>query len=188
MLNISSLWMDYPTLLSSSLKFFFIGQLSYWLHCYPELYFQRVKKEDIAQRVIYTTIGLLFTFTAYFLKYDNFIISFRYLNILLILLILHYNYYSFQQVGIMLLVLHYIGDVLLHGARINHFVNQKVNRRRSEFHKSFIFFMHIILLIENNIMIFFYSMVPDCQFSICVCSYCISSAYSCSIFLWIQSN
>lgn len=154
--------MDYPTLLSFSLKFFFIGQLSYWLHFYPELYFQRVKKEDIAQRVIYITIGLFFTFTAYFLKYDNFIISFRYLNILLILLILHYNYYSFQRVGIILLVLHYTGDVLLHGARINHFVNHKVNRTRSEFHKSFTFFMHIILLIENNIMKFCYSMVPDC--------------------------
>ncbi|XP_046820190.1 translocating chain-associated membrane protein 1 isoform X1 [Vespa crabro] len=116
LLNITSLWLDYPILLSFSLKLFFIGQLSYWLHCYPELYFQRIKKEDIAQRVIYTTVGLLFTFTAYFL--------------------------NFQQVGIILFVLHYTGDVLLHGARINHFVNQKENVTR------------IWFLIANSIYVF----------------------------------
>lgn len=154
-MNITSLWVDYPALLSFSLKLFFIGQFSYWLHCYPELYFQRVKKEDITQRIIYTTIGLFFTFTAYFLKYDNFIISFRYLNILLILLIFYYYYYSFQQVSIILFILHYTGDILLHTARINHFINQKENITRSEFHKSFTFYMHIISLIENYIIKFF---------------------------------
>ncbi|KAL2734204.1 translocating chain-associated membrane protein 1 [Vespula squamosa] len=116
LLNISSLWVDYPALLSFSLKLFFIGQLSYWLHCYPELYFQRVKKEDIAQRVIYTTIGLVFTFTAYFL--------------------------NFQQVSIILFILHYTGDVLLHAARINHFINQKENMTR------------ILFLIANSVYVF----------------------------------
>lgn len=107
LLNITALWTDYPALLSFSLKLFFIGQLSYWLHCYPELYFQKVKKEDIASRVIYITIGLFFTFAAYIL--------------------------NFQQVGVILLILHYIGDVLLHAARINHFVNQKENVTRISF-------------------------------------------------------
>ncbi|KAI4494960.1 hypothetical protein M0804_001161 [Polistes exclamans] len=116
LLNITSLWTDYPVLLSFSLKLFFIGQLSYWLHCYPELYFQRVKKEDIAQRVIFTTIGLFFTFAAYFL--------------------------NFQQVTLILLILHYTGDVLLHAARINHFVNQKENTTRISF------------LIANSVYVF----------------------------------
>ncbi|XP_035731589.1 translocating chain-associated membrane protein 1-like isoform X1 [Vespa mandarinia] len=131
LLNITSLWLDYPILLSFSLKLFFIGQLSYWLHCYPELYFQRIKKEDIAQRVIYTTVGLFFTFTAYFL--------------------------NFQQVGIILFVLHYTGDVLLHGARINHFVNQKENVTRIWFliANSIYVFVHIASLVLTFIVFFY---------------------------------
>ena len=99
LLNISLLWKEYPVSLAFSSKLFFIGQLAYWLHCYPELYFQRVKKEDISPRVGQATIGLLFTLAAYV--------------------------FNFQQVGILLLVLHYTGDAMLHGARIIHFVSKK---------------------------------------------------------------
>lgn len=123
LLNITALWTDYPALLSFSLKLFFIGQLSYWLHCYPELYFQRVKKEDIAARVIHTSIGLFFTFVAYFL--------------------------NFQQVGVILFVLHYIGDILLHAARINYFVNPKENVTRISFliANSVYAFVHVASLV-----------------------------------------
>ncbi|KAL2721584.1 translocating chain-associated membrane protein 1 [Vespula maculifrons] len=114
--NMTCLWVDYPALLSFSSKLFFIGQFSYWLHCYPELYFQRVKKEDIAERIIHTTIGLFFTFTAYFL--------------------------NFQQISIILFTLHYAGDVLLHIARINHFINQKENLTR------------ILFMIANSVYVF----------------------------------
>ncbi|KZC05102.1 PREDICTED: translocating chain-associated membrane protein 1 [Dufourea novaeangliae] len=99
LLNITSLWKEYPVPLTFSLKLFFIGQLSYWLHCYPELYFQRVKREDIPPRIVQATIGFLFTLAAYIL--------------------------NFQQVGIMLLVLHYAGDIILHVARIVHFVSKR---------------------------------------------------------------
>lgn len=68
LLNISSLWEQYPVPMSASLKLFFIAQLSYWLHCYPELYFQRIKKEEILQRILHATIGLAFTSAAYFFK------------------------------------------------------------------------------------------------------------------------
>ncbi|XP_053980122.1 translocating chain-associated membrane protein 1 [Hylaeus volcanicus] len=99
LLNITSLWKDYPVPMTFFSKFFFIGQLAYWLHCYPELYFQRIKKEDIPSRVVQATIGLLFTLAAYV--------------------------FNFQQVGVLLLVLHYLGDAVLHGARIGHFVSKK---------------------------------------------------------------
>lgn len=68
LLNIWALWEEYPAPMSFSLKLFFIGQLAYWLHCYPELYFQRVKKEDIPQRILHATIGLFYTSAAYFFK------------------------------------------------------------------------------------------------------------------------
>lgn len=68
LLNIWALWEEYPAPMSFSLKLFFIGQVAYWLHCYPELYFQRVKKEDIPQRILHAAIGLFFTSAAYFFK------------------------------------------------------------------------------------------------------------------------
>ncbi|XP_024886027.1 translocating chain-associated membrane protein 1 [Temnothorax curvispinosus] len=107
LLNIWALWEEYPAPMSASLKLFFIGQLSYWLHCYPELYFQRIKKEDILQRVLHATIGLIFTFAAYF--------------------------FNFQHLALILLTLHYVGDALLHAARLVHFISQKEKRTKLSF-------------------------------------------------------
>nr|XP_012217923.1 PREDICTED: translocating chain-associated membrane protein 1 [Linepithema humile] len=107
LLNIWSLWEEYPAPMSFSLKLFFIGQLAYWLHCYPELYFQRIKKEDIPQRLLHATIGLFFTFAAYF--------------------------FNFQQLALILLTLHYVGDALLHAARLIHFISQKEKRTKLSF-------------------------------------------------------
>ena len=43
LLSVASLWEGYPHASMSFLfKFFFIIQLSYWLHIFPELYFQKV--------------------------------------------------------------------------------------------------------------------------------------------------
>lgn len=107
LLNVWTLWEEYPMPMSASLKLFFIGQLSYWLHCYPELYFQRIKKEDILQRVIHATFGLAFTFAAYF--------------------------FNFQHLALILLTLHYVGDALLHAARLVHFISQKEKRTKLSF-------------------------------------------------------
>ena len=44
--DISALWTNYPqnhAQMSFMFKFFFILQLAYWVHSYPELYFQKVK-------------------------------------------------------------------------------------------------------------------------------------------------
>lgn len=103
--NFTTLWESYPGLMSFSLKLFFIGQVAYWLHCYPELYFQRAKKEEILPRVVLATIGLFFCTAAYIL--------------------------NFQHVGVILLVLHYVGDALSHGARLVHFVSQ--NEKSTKF-------------------------------------------------------
>ncbi|XP_012284651.1 translocating chain-associated membrane protein 1 [Orussus abietinus] len=116
LLNFTSLWEDYPGLMSFSLKLFFVGQLAYWLHCYPELYFQRVKREEMSSRIIHATIGLTFTLLAYFL--------------------------NFQHVGVILLVLHYVGDALQHAARVTHFVDQREKATKVAF------------LIANSIFVF----------------------------------
>ena len=41
--SIKQIWEDYPhTNMTFMFKFFYIVQISYWLHVYPELYFQKV--------------------------------------------------------------------------------------------------------------------------------------------------
>ncbi|KAK1126596.1 hypothetical protein K0M31_004225 [Melipona bicolor] len=107
LLNITLLWKEYPMPMSFSAKLFFVCQLAYWLHCYPELYFQRVKKEDIAPRVVQATLGFLSTLAAYI--------------------------FNFQHVGILLLVPHYIGDAMLHGARLVHFIGKKEKMTKMAF-------------------------------------------------------
>lgn len=68
-LNISSLWEGYPhSEMTFMFKFFFIIQMSYWLHCYPELYFQRTKREEMPARIRYATVGLLYVAAGYLLK------------------------------------------------------------------------------------------------------------------------
>ena len=42
--HVRSLWDGYPhVLMTFMFKFFFIVQISYWLHIFPELYFQKVR-------------------------------------------------------------------------------------------------------------------------------------------------
>ncbi|XP_034947366.1 translocating chain-associated membrane protein 1 [Chelonus insularis] len=106
-LGVHSLWESYPLFMSFSMKLFFIIQLAYWLHCYPELYFQKIKKEEIGAKVFQATVGLFFTLTAYF--------------------------FNFQHITVMLLVCHYIGDLFQHGARLMHIVYRKEHITRVAF-------------------------------------------------------
>jgi len=49
LLSIRSLWEGYPhTGMTFMFKFFYIVQIAYWLHVFPELYFQKIKREDMA--------------------------------------------------------------------------------------------------------------------------------------------
>ncbi len=52
LLNITTLWEGYPHVyMTFMFKFFYIVQIAYWLHVYPELYFQKVKREDMGPRI-----------------------------------------------------------------------------------------------------------------------------------------
>jgi len=66
--SLSSLWSGYPEQqgrMSFQRKFFFIMQLAYWIHSYPNLYFQKVKREDWPARITYATLHLAVTAFAY---------------------------------------------------------------------------------------------------------------------------
>merc|ERR1711997_1321009 len=58
-LNVASLWEGYPhNNMTFLFKFFFIIQISYWLHIFPELYFQKVKREEMPAKIQYAILYL----------------------------------------------------------------------------------------------------------------------------------
>lgn len=98
--HISLLWDGFPhDEMNFVLKFFFLSHLSYWLHWLPEIYFQRMKKDEIPLKV--ATAGIYFTF-----------IALAYLT-------------SLTRVGTILLVLHFIPEVLLNLGKLCHFASEK---------------------------------------------------------------
>jgi translocating chain-associated membrane protein 1 len=91
--TLSSLWESYPhNTMTFMFKFFFIIQISYWLHIFPELYFQKVKKEDMAAKIQYASLYLAFIVPAYVMR--------------------------FTRVTIILLFIHYLVESVYHGSRI----------------------------------------------------------------------
>lgn len=70
--NISKLWEGYPhNEMSFTLKFYFILQISFWVHCFPELYFTRAKREEIFPKVQLYIEYLFFIWAAYMLNFTH---------------------------------------------------------------------------------------------------------------------
>jgi translocating chain-associated membrane protein 1 len=91
--NVASLWEGYPHASMTFLfKFFFIIQISYWLHIFPELYFQKTKREDMAPKIQYACLYLVFIMGAYLT--------------------------SLTRVALYLLFVHYMAEAVFHTCRI----------------------------------------------------------------------
>ncbi|XP_050424372.1 translocating chain-associated membrane protein 1 [Adelges cooleyi] len=89
LVDFSSLWIGYPhSILSFSMKFFYIIQLAYWLHILPELYFQKIKKEEMFSKIKYSLLYTAFVSTIYIT--------------------------NFNHVGVVVLLLHYISGTANH--------------------------------------------------------------------------
>lgn len=87
--NMSALIANYPAHPMIFLhKLFFIIQMAYYLHLLPELYFQKVKKEDQQSKIVHAIVGFSFVSLAYF--------------------------WGFQRAGIVALTLHYFGEFISH--------------------------------------------------------------------------
>lgn len=69
-----------------------IIQISYWLHVFPELYFQKTKKEDMPPKIQYASLYLAFILSAYLLR--------------------------LTRVSLLLLVVHYLAEAVYHVCRI----------------------------------------------------------------------
>lgn len=94
--GLEHLWRDYPyTGMTSWTKLYFIIQLAYWLHNFPELYLQKVRKEDIPARVVYTSLYLITILYAYLTR--------------------------FWRISLVLLTIHYLIEIFYHASRLAYF-------------------------------------------------------------------
>merc|ERR1711953_1064547 len=92
-LNVASLWEGYPhNNMTFLFKFFFIIQISYWLHIFPELYFQKVKREEMPAKIQYAILYLTFIVASYVLR--------------------------FTRLSLVLLVIHYLAEAVFHLCRL----------------------------------------------------------------------
>ncbi|XP_067608817.1 translocating chain-associated membrane protein 2 isoform X2 [Pseudorca crassidens] len=97
--NPRSLWEDYPHVyLPFQVKFFYLCQLAYWLHALPELYFQKVRKEEIPRQLQYICLYLVHIAGAYL--------------------------FNLSRLGLVLLLLQYSTEFLFHTARLCYFADE----------------------------------------------------------------
>ncbi|XP_037364153.1 translocating chain-associated membrane protein 1-like 1 [Talpa occidentalis] len=87
------------------MKFFYIAQLAYWFHAFPELYFQRTKKQDLPRQLVYIGLHLFHIAGAYLL----------YLN----------------HLGLLLLMLHYFVEFLSHICDLLYFSDDRYQKELS---------------------------------------------------------
>ncbi|CAF2772175.1 unnamed protein product [Rotaria sp. Silwood2] len=94
--GLNYLWRDYPyTGMTIWTKIFFIIQISYWLHNFPELYLQKVRKEDMPSRIIYTSLYLITIISGYLTR--------------------------FWRISLVLLTIHYFIEIFYHTSRLAYF-------------------------------------------------------------------
>lgn len=84
------------------MKFFYLTQLAYWIHALPELYFQKVRKEEIPRQLQYISLYLLHILAAYLL--------------------------NLTRVGLVLLFLQYLSETGFHLSRLFYFIDDNHNK------------------------------------------------------------
>uniref|UniRef100_A0A674NXL9 Translocating chain-associated membrane protein n=1 Tax=Takifugu rubripes TaxID=31033 RepID=A0A674NXL9_TAKRU len=94
-------------------KFFYLTQLAYWLHALPELYFQKVRKEEISRQLQYISLYLLHIAAAYLL--------------------------NMSRLGLVLLFLQYVSELGFHIARLFYFTDENHQKMFDMWAVSFVF-------------------------------------------------
>ncbi|KAJ8356678.1 hypothetical protein SKAU_G00194720 [Synaphobranchus kaupii] len=114
LLNLSSLWENYPHVhLRFQMKFFYLFQLAFWLHALPELYFQKVRKEEIPRQLKYISLYLLHITVAYLL--------------------------NLTRVGLVLLFLQYVSELGFHVSRLFYFTDESHHKMFDVWAVGFVF-------------------------------------------------
>ncbi|XP_031318925.2 LOW QUALITY PROTEIN: translocating chain-associated membrane protein 1-like 1 [Camelus dromedarius] len=92
-------------MMTFQMKFFYISQLAYWFHAFPELYFRRIKNQDLPRQVVHIGLHLFHIEGAYLL----------YLN----------------HLGLVLLMMHYFVEFLSHLCDLFYFKDEKYQKEVS---------------------------------------------------------
>uniref|UniRef100_A0A8D1UQH9 Translocating chain-associated membrane protein n=1 Tax=Sus scrofa TaxID=9823 RepID=A0A8D1UQH9_PIG len=104
--DLSLLWRAHThNMMTFQMKFFYISQLAYWFHAFPELYFQRIRQQDLPHQVVYVGLHLFHIAGAYLL----------YLN----------------HLGLVLLMMHYFVEFLSHVCDLFNFGDEKYQKEFS---------------------------------------------------------
>lgn len=94
--SVNFLWTGYPhASLTFMTKFFFIIQMSYWLHVFPEFYFQKVKREDIQSKTVFALANFIICAVFYVL--------------------------NLTRIGMVLIFIDNVTNLLFHVSRLLHF-------------------------------------------------------------------
>lgn len=122
--KITSIWEDFPNHPMGFLhKLYFIIQLAYYIHMVPEIYFQRIKKDEQQDKIIHSLAGFAIIGSAYF--------------------------FNFQRLTLVLLTLHYASEFVSH---LFHLVNIFDRDNKFAKCKSFINFHYNYLNFYNNFL------------------------------------
>ncbi|XP_061231631.1 translocating chain-associated membrane protein 1-like 1 isoform X2 [Neopsephotus bourkii] len=102
-MNLTSFWKDYPfSRMLFQEKFFYVCQIAYWIHALPELYFQKVQKEDIPRQLCYICLYITHISGAYIL--------------------------NLQHLGLILVVPHYLVEFIFHALRLFYFPDENMQK------------------------------------------------------------
>ncbi|CAJ0930838.1 unnamed protein product, partial [Mesorhabditis belari] len=100
--DLKNVWSGYPEehrAMTLNMKLFFLLQIAYWVHQFPEFYFSKMKKDEMQHRTVVSILHIGFIAGAYIM--------------------------NFQRLAVLLLVIQYASDVIFHLARLIHFLEKK---------------------------------------------------------------
>ncbi|NXV23799.1 TR1L1 protein, partial [Cepphus grylle] len=113
-------------LFSFQVKFFYICQIAYWLHALPELYFQKIQKEDIPRQLCYICLYIVHISGAYIL--------------------------NLQHLGLILMVPHYLVELIFHASRLFYFSGE--NKQKGFTIWALLFIMVRLLTLTLSVLTF----------------------------------
>ncbi|NXL42314.1 TR1L1 protein, partial [Podilymbus podiceps] len=160
----ASLWKDYPRSRMLQVKFFYICQIAYWLHALPELYFQKIEKEDIPRQLCYICLYIAHISGAYVL--------------------------NFQHLGLILMVPHYLVELIFHALRLFHFSDE--NNQKGFTIWALLFIMVRLLTLTLSVLTFGFGLarvenpgfsIADGNFNVlpvrigCLAAICLTQAW-----------
>ncbi|XP_067410416.1 translocating chain-associated membrane protein 1-like isoform X2 [Emydura macquarii macquarii] len=165
MTNPTLLWKDYPhSRMFFQVKFFYVCQIAYWLHALPELYLQKIRKEDIPRQLYYICLYTAHISGAYVL--------------------------NLQRLGLMLLVPHYLVELIFHASRLFYFSDE--NKQKGFTLWALLFVMARLLTLTLSVLTFGFGLarvqnpgfsIADGNFNVltvrmsCLAAICLTQAW-----------